>query len=158
MLRVPDRWFWEQGYPWFHGLPCLTLRKIPWKFGVNFFIRSMSRMKCPLWEYLEDVVCSWQENWMTGSFLMSWWPCLTLMKTPWKCCPDIAQPLPSQMRCWQGVYYNPSPLSLCSLFLSLCSLSLPLFSPLARKRFIFSSLITWQQQMRCWQGVYYNPF
>ena len=36
---------------------------------------------------------------------------------------NIAQPLPSQMRFWQGVYYNPCPLSaLCSL-LSLCSLS-----------------------------------
>merc|ERR1711888_537598 len=39
------------------------------------------------------------------------------------------------MRCRQGVYYNPSPQ---------CSLSL---SPLAHKRFIFSSLITWQQLM-----------
>ena len=56
---------------------------------------------------------------------------------------DFAEPinyckaLSQQMRFREGVYYNPSPL--CSL---LCSL---LCSALARKRFIFSSLITWQQ-------------
>ena len=61
-------------------------------------------------------------------------------------CTTLAQ----QMRCWQGVYYDPCPLSLSPL----------LFSLPARRRFIFPTFINCTalaQQMRCWQGVYYNP-
>ena len=39
-LRVPDRRLWKQGYPWCHALPCLTPRKVIWKFGVNIFLRG----------------------------------------------------------------------------------------------------------------------
>ena len=70
-LRVPDRILGWQDHLWCHGLPCLTPRKIPWKFCVNIFIRSVSRMEGPSWRYLEDVDGSWQKAWMTGSSLMS---------------------------------------------------------------------------------------
>ena len=64
-LRVPDRRLGGQGHPWYHGWPILTLRKIPWKFCVDIFIRSVSRMGGPSWGYLEDVDGSWQETWRT---------------------------------------------------------------------------------------------
>ena len=72
VLRVPDRRLKGQGHPWCHGWPCLTPMKIPWKFRVDIFIRSVSRMGGPSWEYLEDVEGSWQETWRTGSSLTSW--------------------------------------------------------------------------------------
>ena len=68
MLRFPDRRIGWQDHPWCHGWPCLTLRKIAWKFCVDIFIRSVSRMGGPPWEYLED----WLETWRTGSSLMTW--------------------------------------------------------------------------------------
>ena len=42
-LRVPDLTPEGQGNPWFHWWPCLTQRKIPWKFHVAIFIISVSR-------------------------------------------------------------------------------------------------------------------
>ena len=70
-LRVPDRRLGGQCHPWRHGWPCLTPRKIPWKFCVGTFIRSVSRMGGPAWRYLEDTDGSWQVTWMTESSLMS---------------------------------------------------------------------------------------
>ena len=67
MLRVRDRGLGGQGYPWCHGWSCLILRKIPWKFHVDIFIRSESRMGD-----LEDVEGYWLETWRTGSSLISW--------------------------------------------------------------------------------------
>ena len=55
MLRVPDRRLGEQGYPWCHWRPCLTKTKITWKFCVDIFIKSMSRIGGPSWGYFEDV-------------------------------------------------------------------------------------------------------
>ena len=52
-----------QGNPWCHGWPCLTQRRIPWKFRFNIFIRSVSRRGIPLWWYLEDIEGSWQDTW-----------------------------------------------------------------------------------------------
>ena len=72
MLRVPDRRLGRQGHSWFHGWPGLPLRKILWKFCVDIFIRSVSRMGGPSCGYLEDVEGSWQETWRTRSSLMSW--------------------------------------------------------------------------------------
>ena len=71
-LRVPDRRLGGQGHPWCHRWSCWTLRKIPWKFHVDIFIRSVSWRGGPSWRYLEDLEGSWQETWRTGSFLMAW--------------------------------------------------------------------------------------
>ena len=47
---------WPNDQSWmFHGWPCLTLRKIPRKFCVDIFIRSVSRKVGPSWGYLEDI-------------------------------------------------------------------------------------------------------
>ena len=92
MLRVLDRRFWRQGHPWCHGQPCLTQRKIPWKFRVNIFITNVSRMGGPSWEYMEDVEGSWQVNWRTGSSSMprvNMFDCLNQRKIAWKFCVDI---------------------------------------------------------------------
>ena len=43
-LMVLERIIGWQGNLWCHGLQCLTPKKIPWKFRVNIFIRSVSRM------------------------------------------------------------------------------------------------------------------
>ena len=53
-LRVPDRTLGWQGHPWCHGWPYFTQRKIPWKFHVYIFIRSVSRMRGQEWGYMED--------------------------------------------------------------------------------------------------------
>ena len=66
-LLVPDRRLGGQCHPWCHGWPCLIQRKITWKFCVDIFIRSVSRIGGPLWGYLEDVEGSWQETWRIGS-------------------------------------------------------------------------------------------
>ena len=71
-LRGPDRRFGGQGHPWCHRWSCLTLRKILWKFRVDIFIRSVSRMGGQEGGYLEEVEGSWPENWRTGSSLMLW--------------------------------------------------------------------------------------
>ena len=71
-LRVPDRRHGGQGHSWCHGWCFFTLRKIPWKFHVDIFIRSVSRMGGPSWGYLEDIEGSWTETWRTWSSLMSW--------------------------------------------------------------------------------------
>ena len=70
-LRVPDRRLWGQGHPLCCGWPCLTQRKIPWKFHVDIFITSVSRMGDPSWGYFEDIQGSWKETWRTGSSLRS---------------------------------------------------------------------------------------
>ena len=49
-----------------------TLRKIPWKFRVDIFIRSVSGMGGQEGGYLEDVEGSWPETWRTGSSLTLW--------------------------------------------------------------------------------------
>ena len=53
-MKVSDRILGGQGHPWCHGWPCLTQRKIPWKFCVDIFIRSVSRMGVLVgrWEFL----------------------------------------------------------------------------------------------------------
>ena len=71
-LRVPDRRIEGQDNPWCHGWSCWTLRKIPWKFHVDKFIRSVSRMGGQEWGYLEEVEGSWPETWRIESSLMSW--------------------------------------------------------------------------------------
>ena len=43
-LRVPYRRLGGQGLLWCHEWSCLTLRKEPWKFRVDIFIRSVSRI------------------------------------------------------------------------------------------------------------------
>ena len=72
MMLVPDRRLGGQGNPWCHGWPCLTQRKIPWKFCVDIFIKSVTRMGGPSWGYLKNVECSWLETLRTGSSLKSW--------------------------------------------------------------------------------------
>ena len=71
-LMVLERIIGWQGNLWCHGLPCLTSRKIPWKFSVNIFIRSVSRMGDSSWGYLEDNDGSWEETWRSKSSMMSW--------------------------------------------------------------------------------------
>ena len=71
-LRVPDSILGGQGHPWCHGWPYLTQRKIPWKFCVDNFIISVTRIGGPSWGYLDNVEGSWQDTWRTGSFSMSW--------------------------------------------------------------------------------------
>ena len=61
----------EDSHPWCHKWYCLTLRKIPWKFRVDIFIKSVSRMGGQEGGYLEDVDGSWPETWRTGSSFMS---------------------------------------------------------------------------------------
>ena len=43
-LRVPGRRLVGQQHSWCHGWSCLTPMKIPWKFCVDIFIKSVSRM------------------------------------------------------------------------------------------------------------------
>ena len=71
LLRVPNRRLWGQEHPWCHGCTWQTPRIISWKFHVDIFIRSVSRMGGPLCRYLEDVESSWQETWRTESSLTS---------------------------------------------------------------------------------------
>ena len=71
-LRVPDRRLGGQGHPWLHGRPCLAPRKILWKFHVNIFIGSVSRIGSPSWGYLEDIEGSWQVAWRTRPSLTTW--------------------------------------------------------------------------------------
>ena len=42
-MNLPEKTLKVQGYPWCHGWPCLTPRKIYGKFHVDIFIRSVSR-------------------------------------------------------------------------------------------------------------------
>ena len=70
-FRVPDLRLRGQAHPWCHRWSCLTLRKIPWKFCVDIFIRSVSRMEGQKGGYLEDVEGSCLETWRRGSSLMS---------------------------------------------------------------------------------------
>ena len=44
ILRVPDQRLRGRSHPQCHGWPCLTPRKIPLKFHVDIFSRSVSRM------------------------------------------------------------------------------------------------------------------
>ena len=84
MLKVPDKRLGGQGHPWYHGWPCLTKRKISWKFYVYIFIRSASRRGVRYggtWRTLmvPDRILGWQ--------CYLWchrWPCLTPMKVSWK--------------------------------------------------------------------------
>ena len=71
-LRVPDRRHGGQGHPWYLGWCFFTLRKIPWKFRVSIFIRSVSGMRGQEGGYLEDVEGSWPETWRTGSSMTLW--------------------------------------------------------------------------------------
>ena len=69
-MMVPETIFEGQGHRWCHGLPCLTSRKIPWKFYVDIFIRSVSRREVLLggtWK----TKGSWLDTWRTGSSVMS---------------------------------------------------------------------------------------
>ena len=43
-LRVPEQRLGGKGHPWCHEGCCFTLRKIPWKFHVDIFIRISSGM------------------------------------------------------------------------------------------------------------------
>ena len=72
MMMVPERRLQGQVHQWCYVLPCFTPRKIPVKFHVDIFIRSLSIMVGPSWGYLEDIDGSWQKNLRTGSSLMSW--------------------------------------------------------------------------------------
>ena len=72
LLRVPDQKLGGQGHTWCHKWSCLTLRKIPLKFCVIIFIRSVSGVGGHEWGYLEDAEGSWSETWRAGSFLTSW--------------------------------------------------------------------------------------
>ena len=87
MLRVPDWRHGGQGYPWFHGWRFFTLKKIPWKFSVDIFIRSVSELGGQEGGYLKEVEGSWLETWRTGSPMMSCF--FTLRMIPWKFCVDI---------------------------------------------------------------------
>ena len=71
-LRAPERRLGWQGHPWCNGWHCLTQRKITWKFHVDIFIRSISRMKGPSWGYLEVIESSWHETWRTRSSMIPW--------------------------------------------------------------------------------------
>ena len=63
---------WRTGYPWCHGWCFSTLRKTPWKFSVDIFIRSLLGIGGQEEWYLEDVEGSWLETWRFGSPLTSW--------------------------------------------------------------------------------------
>ena len=65
-LRVPDCILGGQGHIWSHWWPCFTLRKMPWKFHVEIFIKSVTRKVGHSWGYLEDIQGSWPESWRTG--------------------------------------------------------------------------------------------
>ena len=71
-LRFPDRRHGGQGHPWQHGWCFFTLRKIPWKFRVDIFIRSVSGMGGQEGGYLEEVEGSWPETWRTGLSMTLW--------------------------------------------------------------------------------------
>ena len=57
-----------------------TLKKIPWKFHVDIFNRSVSGMRGQGGGYLDDIESSWPGTWRTGSSLCNIWSCLTLRK------------------------------------------------------------------------------
>jgi hypothetical protein len=71
-FRFPDWRLEGQGHHWCQVWSCLTLRKRPWKFCIDIFIRSVSGMGGQEWGYLEDVEGSWLETWRTGSSIMLW--------------------------------------------------------------------------------------
>ena len=81
-LRVSDRILGWPNHLWCHGLPCLTPRKIPWKFCINIFIRIVSRRGVHhegTWRTLRvpDRRLGWQGHpWCNG------WPFLTQRKIP----------------------------------------------------------------------------
>ena len=60
-----------QVHSWSHGWPYFPLRKLPWKFHFDIFIRHLSRMEGHSSWYLADIEGSWWDTWMTGSSLIS---------------------------------------------------------------------------------------
>ena len=71
ILRFPDRMWVGQVHSWSHGWPYFPLRKLPWKFHFDIFIRHLSRMEGHSSWYLADIEGSWWDTWMTGSSLIS---------------------------------------------------------------------------------------
>ena len=62
------------------GWCCFTLRKLLWKFHLDMFIRSVSRMEGSRIGYLEGF---WMKTWKTGSSFMSLMMLFYPKKTPW---------------------------------------------------------------------------
>ena len=95
-LRVPDRRHGGQRHSWCHGWPFLIQTKIRWKFCVDIFIRSVSRMgglHGVTWNTLRvpDRRLGGPTRNKTESLSMSlkWW-CHLIFKKVWhawgKCC------------------------------------------------------------------------
>ena len=71
-LRVPDGRHGGLGHSWRHEWCFFTPRKIHWKFCVDISIGSVSGRGGQEGGYLEYVVGSWLEAWMSGSLPTSW--------------------------------------------------------------------------------------
>ena len=71
-IRDPDQRHGGQGQPGCNGWSYFTLKKIPWKFCVDIFIISVSRIKRQEDWYLEEIEGSWSERGRSGSFLTFW--------------------------------------------------------------------------------------
>ena len=78
-----------QGHPQYHGWPCLTQKKVPWKFHVDIFSRSVSEIRGQwggTWRTLRV------SDWRLGGHHHSWchgWSYFIPRKLLWKFCVHI---------------------------------------------------------------------
>ena len=82
---------WGKFHPYCNGWPSLTPRKIPCKFHVAIFIRSVSRIGGVLyggtWRILR--VPDWRRGWQGQSWCHEWCS-FTLRNISWKFCVNIS--------------------------------------------------------------------
>ena len=72
MFKVSEQRLGGHGHSWCHWWSYFTPRKIPWKFCVDIFSRSVSGMRGQEGGYLENIEGSWLETWRIWSSLMLW--------------------------------------------------------------------------------------
>ena len=105
-LMVPDRRHEEQGHPWCHGWHFFTLRKLPRKFCVDIFIRSVSGRGGQEGGYFEDINGFWPYTLRNGMSLMSWRMFFILRMIPAKFHVDIFMGSVSRMGDQEGGYFE----------------------------------------------------